>query len=262
MIFTVDIGNTVVTMGLFTPEGDLHFRGSIKTDKNKTPDQIAIDVLDMFRLKRADIMSVTGAVVSSVVPPMTAAMADAIRQLCGVRPMVIGPGVKTGMNIRADIHNQLGSDIVAYSVAALQKYQAPIIVIDMGTATTFSYLGESTYEGCVIAPGLRISLEALSGRAAELPHISIEAPGSILGRSTIDAMRAGVVYGHAGMIDSLIQRLEEAAAPAATVVMTGGHAKPILKHCKRDILYDENLIIDGLYHLYQKNQDRRKRKHD
>lgn len=262
MIFTVDIGNTTITMGLFTPEGELLFRGSIKTDKNKTPDQIAIDVLDMFRLKQSDVRSVTGAVISSVVPPMTSAMADAIRQLCGVRPMLMGPGVKTGMNILAEIHNQLGSDIVAYSVAALQKYPAPIIVIDMGTATTLSYLGKNTYEGCVIAPGVRIALEALSGRAAELPHISIEAPASIMGRSTIDAMRAGVVYGNAGMIDSLIQRMEEAAGPAATVVMTGGNAGPILKHCKRDIIFDENLIIDGLYYLYQKNQDRRRRKND
>ncbi|MBQ5584007.1 MAG: type III pantothenate kinase, partial [Ruminiclostridium sp.] len=110
MIFTVDIGNTTITMGLFSPEGELTFRGEIKTDRNKTPDQIAIDVLDMFRLKQADILSVTGAAVSSVVPPMTAAMGDAIQLLCGVKPMIVGPGVKTGMNIRAEVHNQLGAD--------------------------------------------------------------------------------------------------------------------------------------------------------
>lgn len=262
MIFTVDIGNTVITMGLFTPEGELRFRGSIKTDKNKTPDQIAIDVLDMFRLKEADVKSVTGAAISSVVPPMTESMSNAIRQLCGARPMIVGPGVKTGMNIIAEIHNQLGSDIVSYSVAALQKYQTPVIVIDMGTATTFSYLGDHTYEGCIIAPGVRLAVEALSGHAAELPYISIAAPSSIMGRSTIEAMRAGVVYGNAGMIDSLIQRMEEAAAPAATVVMTGGNAKTILKHCKRDIIYDENLVMEGLYYLYQKNHDRRRKKND
>ena len=153
MILTVDIGNTTMTMGLYTPEGVLQFRGSIKTDKNKTRDQIAIDLLDMFQLYQADIRDVTGAVVSSVVPPMTGAMADAIRQLSGVRPMIVGPGVKTGMNILAEVHNQLGADIVASSVAALQKYPQPIIVIDMGTATTLSYLGESTYKGCVIIPG-------------------------------------------------------------------------------------------------------------
>lgn len=262
MIFTVDIGNTTITMGLFSPEGELKFRGTIKTDRNKTPDQIALDVLDMFRLKQAQVQDVHGAVISSVVPPMTGAMADAIRQLSGVKPMIVGPGLKTGMNIRAEVHNQLGADIVASSVAALQKYPAPMIVIDMGTATTLSYLGSNTYEGCVIAPGVRLAVEALSGRAAELPYISIEPPASILGRSTIDAMRAGVVYGNAGMIDSLIQRMEEAAAPVASVIMTGENTEFILKHCKRQIIYDKDLIINGLYYLYQKNIDRRRRKAD
>lgn len=262
MILTVDIGNTTTTIGLFTPQGELQFRGSLKTDKNKTQDQIAIDLLDMFQLYRADMAQVTGAVVSSVVPPMTAAMAGAIGQLRGVKPMIVGPGVKTGMNILSDVPNQLGSDIVASSVAALRKYPQPIIVIDMGTATTLSYLGESTYKGCVIFPGVRIAVEALSGRAAELPHISIEEPPSIFGRSTIDAMRSGILYGNAGMIDSMIQRMEEAAGPAATVVMTGSYASLIQKHCRREILIDENLLLDGLYYLYQKNQDRRRKKND
>ena len=244
MILTIDIGNTAITMGLFTPEGRLQFRGSLKTDKNKTRDQIAIDLLDMFHLYRSDLQGITGAVISSVVPPMTSAMAGAVEQLSGVRPMIVGPGVKTGMNILAEIHNQLGADIVASSVAAIQKYPQPIIVIDMGTATTFSYLSESTYKGCVIIPGVRIAVEALSGRAAELPHISLEQPPSIFGRSTIDAMRSGVLYGNAAMIDGMIQRMEAEAKPVATVVMTGGNAEMIQPHCKRKILIDENLLLD------------------
>lgn len=260
MILTIDIGNTAITMGLFTPEGRLQFRGSLKTDKNKTRDQIAIDLLDMFHLYRSDLQGITGAVISSVVPPMTSAMAGAVEQLSGVRPMIVGPGVKTGMNILAEIHNQLGADIVASSVAAIQKYPQPIIVIDMGTATTFSYLSESTYKGCVIIPGVRIAVEALSGRAAELPHISLEQPPSIFGRSTIDAMRSGVLYGNAAMIDGMIQRMEAEAKPVATVVMTGGNAEMIQPHCKRKILIDENLLLDGLYYLYQKNHERRRPK--
>ena len=260
MILTIDIGNTAITMGLFTPEGRLQFRGSLKTDKNKTRDQIAIDLLDMFHLYRSDLQGITGAVISSVVPPMTSAMAGAVEQLSGVRPMIVGPGVKTGMNILAEIHNQLGADIVASSVAAMQKYPQPIIVIDMGTATTFSYLSESTYKGCVIIPGVRIAVEALSGRAAELPHISLEQPPSIFGRSTIDAMRSGVLYGNAAMIDGMIQRMEAEAKPVATVVMTGGNAEMIQPYCKRKILIDENLLLDGLYYLYQKNHERRRPK--
>lgn len=262
MVLTVDIGNTTITIGLYTMEGNLQFRGTIKTDKNKTRDQIAIDLLDMFRLYQGDIHSVTGAVLSSVVPPMTAVTADAIRQLTNTNPMIVGPGLKTGMNILAEIHNQLGSDIVASSVAALQKYPAPIIVIDMGTATTLSYLGKNTYAGCVIMPGVHIAVEALSARTAELPFISLEEPSSVLGRSTIEAMRSGVIYGNAGMIDSMIQRMEDAAKPAATVVMTGGNADLIRRNCKREIIYDENLILDGLYYLYQKNHDRRRKRND
>ena len=133
----------------------------------------------------------------------------------------------------------------------------------MGTATTISYLSKNTFEGCVIIPGVRIAVEALSGRAAELPHIALEEPTSILGRSTIEAMRAGALYGNAGMIDSVIQRMEEAAKPAAAVVMTGSQAEMIRKYCKRSIVYDENLILDGLYALYKKNSgphERRKKK--
>ena len=153
MILTVDIGNTTMTMGLYTPEGVLQFRGSIKTDKNKTRDQIAIDLLDMFQLYQADIRDVTGAVVSSVVPPMTGAMADAIRQLSGVRPMIVGRG-EDRMNILAEVHNQLGADIVASSVAALQKYPQPIIVIDMGTATTIGVISEGrNYEAVCCCRG-------------------------------------------------------------------------------------------------------------
>ncbi len=260
MILAADIGNSTMTIGLYDLEGRLRFKGGLKTDKNKTRDQIAIDFLDMFQLYRADIGSVTGAIVSSVVPPMTAATVAAVRQLTGVTPLSVGPGIKTGMNILAEIHNQLGADIVASSVAAQQKYPSPIIVIDMGTATTMSYLGRSTYEGCVIIPGVRIAVEALSARAASLPHISIEEPPSVLGRSTVDAMRSGVLYGTAGMIDSMIARMEEAAQPAATVVMTGGNAELIRHYCRREIVYDPDLIMDGLYHLYQKNQPHRRRR--
>lgn len=260
VILAVDIGNTTMTIGLYRPEGTLEFRGTVKTDKNQTRDQIAIDLLNIFRLYGAEMGMVSGAIISSVVPPMTAATAEAIRILIGSLPMIVGPGIKTGMNILAEIHSQLGADIVASSVAALQKYAAPMIVIDMGTATTLSYLGSNTYKGCIIIPGVRIAVEALAQRAAELPHISMEGPPSLLGRSTVEAMRSGAIFGTAAMIDSMIGRMEEAAGPAATVIMTGGNAPLIRPYCRREIVFDETLIMDGLYYLYQKNQDRRKRR--
>lgn len=259
MLLAVDISNSIITIALFAPEGELRFQGTVKTDPDKTRDQIAIDLQDIFRLYRAEPRSVTGAILSSVVPPMTTAAAAAIRWLCGTEPLIVGPGIRTGLNILADVHNQLGADMVATSVGALQKYPAPIIAIDLGTATTLSYLGEGTFEGCLIIPGIRISGEALSAQAARLPRISLEEPAALLGRSTVDAMRAGMLYGNAGMIDNLIGRMEEENGPAATVVITGESAPLILPYCRRKIVYDETLILDGLYYLYRKNTERRKR---
>ena len=254
MIFTVDIGNTTITMGLFSPEGELTFRGEIKTDRNKTPDQIAIDVLDMFRLKQADIQSVTGAAVSSVVPPMTAAMGGAIQLLCGVKPMIVGPGVKTGMNIRAEVHNQLGADIVATSVGALQKYKAPIIVIDMGTATTMIVLDETgALIGGSISPGVKISMDALTGRTALLPGLQLDQPKKAIGRNTIDCMRSGIMLGAACMLDGMVERMEEELGAKTTVVITGGIARFVVPMCRTPMVYDKDLLLKGLAILYREN---------
>lgn len=259
MVLAIDIGNTNTNIGLFDRNGTLVMRSCLKTDSGKTSDQCAMDLLGVFQLHRSDIKSVGGAMISSVVPPLTAIVSDAIKLLIGKPPLIVGPGVKTGLNIRADMHTQLGADIVSSSVAAIQKYPSPVIVIDMGTATTMTVLVNSTCEGCVIIPGVLLSLKALSERAAELPHISIEPPASMIGRNTVEAMRSGVVYGNACMLDGMIERLEEATAPAATVVATGGNAAKILKFCKRTIVYDPDLLLDGLYLLYQKNAERHRK---
>lgn len=260
MILAIDVGNTSTTVGLFDPTGALRFRSSFTTQKRATRDQCAISLLDVFRLYGEDMRGVTGAILSSVVPPVTAAMRDAVELLTGQTPMVMGPGVRTGLNIKSDIHAQMGADIVAASVAAIAKYPTPLILIDMGTAIAMSVIRGSTYEGCVIMPGVTVALEALSDRAAELPHISVEPPACILGHNTVDAMRAGAVYGNAGMIDGMIQRLEAASAPAATVVGTGNNAPDILQYCKRSIIYDADLLLNGLYLIYQKNTEGKPRR--
>ena len=238
LVLAIDIGNSSVTVGLFDPNGALRFRSDLTTEKGATRDRCAVTLLDVFRLYRADIGQVTGAIISSVVPPITAAMCEAVEFLTGRTPLLMGPGIKTGLNIKSDIHAQLGTDIVATSVAAIAKYPGPIIIVDMGTATTMSLLVGNTYEGCIILPGV---------------HVSIMPPLSILGHNTVDAMRSGVVYGNASMVDGMIERLEEASAPAATVVGTGMAAPEILTYCKRTILYDADLLLNGLYLLYKKN---------
>ena len=260
LVLTIDIGNSTTSIGLYGPDGKLRFRSDLATSRNTSQDQCAISLMGVFTLYQADIQAVTGTIMSSVVPSVTGAMFKAIRMLTGKAPMVMGPGVKTGLNIKSDIHTQMGSDIVACSVAAIAKYPSPVIVIDMGTAVTMSYLRGNTYEGCVIMPGIRVSLEALSERAAELPHISIAQPPSIFGHNTVDAMRSGVVYGNASMIDGMIQRLEDASAPAAAVVATGGNTLAVLRECKRDILYDVDLLLDGLHLVYRKNIEAKQKK--
>ena len=260
MILTIDIGNSSITVGLFAPDGQPRFVASLETARNKSRDRCAMDLLGLFQLHGEDVGTVEGAILSCVVPPLEAAMASAVEFLIGKRPLVVGPGVKTGLNIRSDLHNQLGSDIVASSVAALHRYPSPVIVIDLGTATTFSLLRDGVYDGCAILPGVRLGLDALAERTAELPHISIETPPSPLGRNTIDAMRSGILYGNAGMVDSMIARFEAACGQrAAAVVATGGNAPLILPHCARQITYDPNLLLDGLYLLYKKNTEKHRK---
>lgn len=259
MVLTIDIGNSSTTVGLFGGE-ELAFRSVLPTCKSATQDLWAIQLLDVFRLHQADIRTVTGTIISSVVPPVTAAICGAVQFVTGRKPMVMGPGVRTGLNIKSDLHAQLGSDIVAFSVAAISKYPSPLIVIDMGTAVTMSLLRDNLYEGCIIMPGVRLAVEALSREAAALPHISIEPPASILGHNTVDAMRSGVVYGNASMVDGMIGRIEEACGPVETVVATGAAAPEILAQCRRPIIYDADLLLSGLYLIYQKNSAPRQKR--
>ncbi len=261
MILAVDVGNSNTTVGLFDSGGKLSFLSTLDTGKDKTRDRCAMDLLGVFSLYGANIRAVDGAIFSCVVPALTATMMDAIQRLIGRRPLLVGPGIKTGMNIRSEIHNQLGSDIVAYSVAAIAKYASPSVVVDMGTATSMSLLRRGVYEGCIIMPGVHLALEAMSERAAALPPISVEsgAPVGLLGRTTEDAMRSGVLYGHASMVDGMLDRLEELAGEPVTVVATGGDAPKVLSFCRREIHYDANLVMEGLYLLYQKNTERHRK---
>lgn len=260
MILCIDIGNTTTDIGLYDGEGKLLLRSGLTTSPRASRDQCAISLLNVFQLYRRQPDSVDGAIISSVVPSLTAAMAAAVELLTGKAPLVMGPGVKTGLNIKSDAHTQMGTDIVACSVAAVSKYPSPVIVIDFGTAVTVSYLRDNCYEGCIIMPGVRLALDALSQRAAALPQISIEAPASILGHNTVDAMRSGVVYGSASQIDGMIDRLEAEASPAATIVATGGSGQEVLHYCKRKILYNADLLLDGLYLIYQKSTDSKRRR--
>ena len=256
MLLAIDIGNSNISVGLFSRERKLHFLASIDTDRRKTADQISIDLMNIFSLYGFDLKEVSGAIFSSVVPPINFMMEKALTRLLGKPPMIVGPGVKTGLNIRMEIHNQLGADLVADAVAALEKYPAPIIVIDMGTATTISYISaKHAYEGGLMFPGVRLSLDALSDHAAQLSDISLQYPKNLIGKNTEDCMRNGIVYGTAGMLDGIIDRIRETIPEETpTIVATGNNAPVIVRYCRNKVVYDKYLLMEGLWAIYHKNR--------
>lgn len=256
MLLAIDVGNSNTSVGLFDRGKNLRFFASLDTDSRKTADQISVDLMNLFTLYRFDYTQVSGAILCSVVPPLNFMMEKALTRLLGRPPMVVGPGVKTGLNIRLTVQTQVGADIVANAVSALEKFSPPIITIDMGTATTIGVISQGrNYEGGLLLPGVNVSLEALSRRAAQLPDISLQHPKSLIGKTTEDCMRSGIVYGTAGMLDGIIDRIrEEFAGREVSVVATGGNAPVIVRYCRNQILYDKFLLMDGLWTIYQKNR--------
>ena len=245
MLLAVDIGNSNISIGLFDREGALRFLASLDTDRRKTADQICVDLMNLFQLYHYRYQDVSDSILCSVVT-----------RLLGKPPMVVGPGVKTGLNIRLAVQTQMGADIVADAVAALESFTAPIITIDMGTATTIGVISEGrTYEGGMLLPGVNVSLEALSRQTAQLPAISLQPPKTLIGKTTEDCMRSGIVYGTAGMLDGIIDRIrEEFPGKTVSIVATGGNAPFIVKFCRNQILYDKTLLMKGLWAIYKRNQ--------
>lgn len=256
MLLAIDIGNSNISVGLFDRQKDLRFLASLDTDSRKTADQISIDLLSLFTLYGCDIKEVSGAIFSSVVPQLNFMMEKALTRLLGKPPMVVGAGIKTGLNIRMEFNSQqLGADIVASAVAALEKYPVPIIMIDMGTATIISYISERrSYEGGLMFPGVRVSLDALSHHTAQLPSISLQHPKHLIGKNTEDCMRSGIVYGTAGMLDGVIDRIREMLnGTEPSIVATGSNAPVIARYCRNHVVYDKYLLMEGLWAIYQKN---------
>ncbi len=256
MLLAIDVGNSNTSVGLFDKEKKLRFLASLDTDSRKTADQISIDLMNLFALYKYRYTDVTGAILCSVVPPLNFMMEKALTRLLGRPPMVVGPGVKTGLNIRLTLQTQVGADIVADAVAALEKFKPPIITIDMGTATTIGVISEGrTYEGGLLLPGVNVSLEALSRRAVQLPDISLQHPKALIGKNTEECMRSGIIYGTAGMLDGIIDRIrEEFPGREISVVATGGNAPVIVRYCRNQVVYDKYLLMNGLWAIYQKNR--------
>ncbi len=255
MLLTVDIGNTNITLGVYR-DNDLLFVARLATERARTSDQYAVEFNNIFDLYGIAVTTFSGAAVSSVVPELSNIICQAIEAVTAKTPILLGPGVKTGVNILIDNPSQVGADLVAGAVAASDLYPLPCLVVDLGTATKISVVdANGAFCGCTIAPGIGISLEALSARTSQLPAISLKTPSKVIGKNTIDSMQSGVVFGAAAMIDGMCAKLEEElGVPVASTVATGGLSKDIIKSCKRDIIYNGELILHGLKVIFEKNQ--------
>ena len=254
MILVVDVGNSNVVLGGVRNE-EIVFEARVRTDATKTSDEYCIDLKNILDIYGIDVKNIEGAIIASVVPQVLNTFQTAIRKLTGQKALVVGPGLKTGLNIAIENPAQTGADLVVGSVAALREHKAPLIVIDMGTATTMVVLDKNgALIGGSISPGVKISLDALTERTALLPGLQLDQPKKAIGRNTIDCMRSGIMLGAACMIDGMIDRMEEELGYKTTVIATGGIARFVVPMCRREVIYEKDLLVKGLAALYRENK--------
>ena len=260
MLLAIDIGNSNIVIGGIDGD-DIRFEARIATDRIKTSDQYGVEIKNMLDLFSVPVEEVEDCIISSVVPPVFNAVCTGVIKLTGLNPMVVGPGIKTGLNIQMDDPASVGSDRIVIAVAALAQFEPPLTLLDLGTATTIEVVGKGgAYLGGCIIPGVRVSLEALTSRTSQLPGIRLDRPKRVIGKNTVDCMRSGIMYGTAAMIDGMLDRVEEELGCPTTVVATGGMAPFVVPLCRREIRVDRDLLLKGLSILYEKNvQDRRRR---
>ncbi len=255
MILTADIGNTNITLGLFDGD-DVILISRLATQRHRTSEQYAIELNAIFNLEGISTKKIEGSVISSVVPELTRVFKNAIEKATGCDALIVAAGIKTGLKINTDNPKEVGADLVAGAVGALAQYPLPCLIMDLGTATKISVIDENgVFAGCTIAPGVGISLDALSMRTSQLPTIELSAPEHAIGTNTIECIRSGTVLGTATMLDGMADRLErELGTPIKSMVATGGLAKEIVACCEKEIIYNKDLILQGLLTIYRKNR--------
>ncbi len=254
MILAIDMGNTNIVIGGIDDQRK-YFLERKTTNRFKTDLEYAINVKNILEIYGVSTADIEGAIISSVVPPLNATLISAVEKICGKTPMLVGSGMKTGINIIMDNPKSVGADRIVNAVAAVQEHKPPLIIIDMGTATTLCAIDQNgAYVGGAILPGLRVSLDALSAKTAQLPAISLDIPHHVIGKNTIDSMRSGIMYGNAAMLDGLIDRMSEELGGKPTVLATGGLSQFVAPLCRHKIICDDTLLLKGLLILYEKNK--------
>lgn len=254
MLLCIDIGNSHIVLGVMK-EGGILGTFRIETDRKKTEDEYALIIKGILAIHNIDAEGFEGAIVSSVVPDITRYLAKAAETVTGSEAMIVGSGVKTGVNIMLDNPAEAGSDLVVAAAGALGKYTPPMVIIDLGTATTVTGIDKNgAFRGGAIMAGVKLGLNALSGGTSQLPYIRLDAPKKAIGTNTVDSMRSGTIFGAAGMIDGLAERFEQELGGDCTVIATGGLASAIIPYCRREIIVEDGLILDGLWRIWEKNK--------
>jgi type III pantothenate kinase len=261
MLLVIDVGNTNIAIGIF--EGDALLENwRLGTDVGKTADEFGILFQELLVFSKVRREQIRGIVIASVVPPLLFPLEGLARKYFGIEPLIVEPGIKTGITLHLDNPRELGADRIVNAVAGFEKYRTALIVIDFGTATTFDFVtSQGTFEGGVISPGLMISAEALFRQASKLPRVELVPPKSVLGKNTITAMQAGIVLGYAGLVDAIIRRLKAEIKesyppePVPKVIATGGLVELIAEQCPAIEVVDANLTLDGLRIIYHRNRD-------
>lgn len=253
MVLCIDIGNSNITLGGFVGD-ELVFVAELSTNVRETKDEYAVKILNTLALHGVTKADVNGAIISSVVPQLNSVIAKAVEFIYGILPLIVGPGVKTGINIHCDTPSSVGADLICASVAAHYIYGSPSLIVDMGTATKMIVVNaKGTFIGVSIIPGVLMGLTALAAGTAQLPQVSLEAPASIVAKNTADCMKSGAIFGHASMVDGMIDRINDELGEELAVYATGDFATVILPHCKHKITLDEQLVLKGLNIIYKKN---------
>lgn len=256
MLLAIDIGNTNIVLGCIRDEDDqILFAERLSTDHNKTALEYAISFRNVLHIYHLSAKDVTGVIIASVVPPITSLIDQALQKLTGKKAMIVGPGIKTGLNILMDNPAQVGADLIVGAVAGIDQYPVPLILVDMGTATTITVIDRNkNYIGGMILPGLMVSLDSLTSRTSKLPRIGLDPPKKLIGKNTIDCMKSGILYGHASCIDGMVDRIENELGEKTTIVATGGLSGTIAPLCTHAIIHDDGLLLKGLLLIYKKNR--------
>jgi type III pantothenate kinase len=254
MIFVVDVGNTNIVLGVYQGKDLLH-HWRISTNRSATADEYGVMIHNLFQIAGIRVDDIEGVIISSVVPPLMFTLERVSTKYLKKTPLIVGPGIKTGLNIRIENPREMGADRIVNAIAGIELYGAPLIIVDFGTATTFDYIDEAGHLlGCAIAPGIGISMEALYQHAAKLPRIDLVRPKTTVGRNTITSMQAGSVFGFAGQADGIVDRMREEFASTPTVVATGGLAELIYTESKSIQIVNPLLTLQGLQIIYERNQ--------